>query len=90
MFLYEGWYFHKEKETSFLTLGMTNFGFTATSLVEIWTPKWSSTSTSRFHKEFFFFDRMVLFLSSLGLLLLFFLTKDFPPFFIFPRAKIFP
>ena len=54
MFLYEGWYFHKEKETSFLTLGMTNFGFTATSLVEIWTPKWSSTSTSRFHKEFFF------------------------------------
>ena len=37
MFLYQGWYFHKEKETSFLTLGMTNFGFTATSLVEIWT-----------------------------------------------------
>ena len=71
MFLYQGWYFHKEKETSFLTLGMTNFGFTATSLVEIWTPKWSSTSTSRFHKEFFF-DRMVLFLSSLGLLLFFF------------------
>ena len=65
MFLYQGWYFHKEKETSLLTLGMTNFGFTATSLVEIWT-------------------------SSLGLLLLFFLTKDFPPLLIFPRAKIFP
>lgn len=26
MLLYQGWYLHKEKETSFLTLFMANFG----------------------------------------------------------------
>ena len=38
MFLYQGWYLHKENKTSFLTLCMANFGMTATSLFEIWTP----------------------------------------------------
>ena len=74
MFLYQGWYLHKEKETSFLTLCMANFGLTATFMFEIWTPECSSASTSRFHKGIFFsfLDRMVLFLSSLGLFFPFF------------------
>ena len=54
MFLYKGLY--KEKETSLLTLCMANFGLTATSLFEIWTPAWSSASTSRFHKGICFFS----------------------------------
>ena len=48
MFLYQG--LHKEKETSLLSLCMAHFGSTATSLFEIYTPAWSSASTSRFHK----------------------------------------
>ena len=32
---------------------MANFGLTATSLFEIWTPVWSSASTSHFHKGIF-------------------------------------
>ena len=71
MFLYQGWYLHKEKETSFLTLCMANFGLTATFMFEIWTPACSSANTSRFH-IFHFLDRMVLFLSSLGLFFPFF------------------
>ena len=54
MFLHQGWYLHKERETSFLTLCMINFGLTTTSLFKIWTPAWSSASTSRFHKGSFF------------------------------------
>ena len=54
MFLYKG--SHKEKKTSLLTLCMANFGLTATSLFEIWTPAWSSASTSRFHKGICFFS----------------------------------
>ena len=46
MLLYQGWYLHKEKETSFLTSCLANFCLTATSLFEIWTPAWSSTTTS--------------------------------------------
>ena len=38
MFLYQDWYFHKEKETSLLTLCMANFGLTVTSSFENWTP----------------------------------------------------
>ena len=66
---------------------MANFGWTATSLFEIWTPAWSFVITSLFYKEnFSFLHRMVLFLSSLGLFLFFFIffyfiffffTKDF-------------
>ena len=58
---------HKEKDTSFLTLCMANFGLTANSLFKIWTPARSSARTSRFHKNFFpSLDRTVLFLSSYG------------------------
>ena len=66
MSLYPG--FNKEKETSFLTLCMAKFGWTATSLFEIWTTAWSSDITCLF---FSFFYRMVLFLSSLGFFFLF-------------------
>lgn len=89
MFLYQGWYLSREKETSLLTLRMANFGLTATSLFEIWTPAWSSARTSGFHKGIFsFLVRMVVFLSSLGLFFSlfyqglssafdFFMSKDF-------------
>ena len=86
MFLYQGWYLHKEKEISFLIACLANFSSTGTSLIEILTPAWSSASTSHFHKakEYFsFLDRMVLFLSSLGLLSVFF-PWDFLPLLIFP------
>ena len=33
MFLYQGWYLHKEKDTLFLTSYMVHFGLTVTSLV---------------------------------------------------------
>ena len=32
MFLYQGWYLHREKDNSFLTLCIANFGLTATYL----------------------------------------------------------
>ena len=91
MFLYQGWYLHKEKDTSFLTLCMANFGLTANSLFEIWTPAWSFARTSRFHKIFFpSLDRMVLFLSSYGpfffFFFFFFRLSFFFFFFILPRT----
>ena len=81
MLLYQGWYLQKEKETSFLTLCMVNFGLTATSLFKIWTPAWSSASTSRFHKgsSLSFLDRLILSLFwQIGSLSFF-----FEPFFFF-------
>ena len=70
MSLYPG--FNKEKETSFLTLCMAKFGWTATSLFEIWTPMWSSDIICLFYKgNFSFLYRMVLFLSTLGFFFLF-------------------
>ena len=51
---------------------MAKFDSTVTSLFEMWTPAWSSADTNRFLKGFFsLLDRMVLFLSSLGLLFFF-------------------
>ena len=51
---------------------MAKFGWTATSLFEIWTPAWSSDMTCLFYKgNFSFLYRMVLFLSSLGHFFLF-------------------
>ena len=81
MLLYQGWYLQKEKETSFLTLCMVNFGLTATSLFKIWTPAWSFASTSRFHKgsSLSFLDRLILSLFwQIGTLSFF-----FEPFFFF-------
>ena len=51
-FWYQSWYLHKEKESSFLTSCMANYGLTETSLFKIW---WSSASTSRF--SLFFLPR---------------------------------
>ena len=92
MFSHQGWYLHKERETSFLTLCMVNFDLTATSIFKLWTPAWSSASTSRFHKGIFFsfLDRLVLFLSSLSLFYFFiFFTNDFLPLMIFHEQRFF-
>ena len=81
MLLYQGRYLQKEKETSFLTLCMVNFGLTATSLFKIWTPAWSFASTSRFHKgsSLSFLDILILSLFwQIGTLSFF-----FEPFFFF-------
>ena len=41
---------------SFLTLDMASFGLMVTSLFKIWTPAWSSASTSHFDKGISFFS----------------------------------
>ena len=53
-----GWYLHKEKQTSFLTLCKANFGMTVTvtSLFEIWTPAWSFPGSSSLHEGIVFFS----------------------------------
>lgn len=83
MSLYPG--FNKEKETSFSTLCMAKFGWTATSLFEIWTPAWSSNITSLIYKGnfFLFFTEWY----SFFLLWACFLTKDFLPLLIFSMSK---
>ena len=72
---------------------MAKFDSTVTSLFEMWTPAWSSASTNRSLLRYFFsfLERMVLFLSSLGLFFFSsFFIKEFLPLLIFPWAKIFP
>ena len=77
MFLYQGSYLHKGKETLLLTLCRANFGLTATSLFEIWAPAWSFTGTfSSLFGPIFFFSFV-------------FFTKDFLPLLIIQRTKIF-
>ena len=95
MSLYPG--FNKEKETSFSTLCMAKFGWTATSLFEIWTPAWSSDITCLFYKGNFFFSLQNGTLSFFfGPVFSFFfsffliLPSTFFPLLIFPSAKIFP
>ena len=92
MSLYPG--FNKEKETSFSTLCMAKFGWTAISLFEIWTPAWSSNITSLIYKGnfFLFFTEWYSFflLWAFYFFFLFFFTKEFFPLLIFPSAKIFP
>ena len=59
MFLYQGWYLHKEKETSFLTSCMANFGLTATSLFEIWGLSWCTGTRGNsfcFHNHTWSYD----------------------------------
>ena len=88
MSLYPG--FTKEKETSFLTLCMAKFGWTATFLFEIWTPAWSPDITCLFYKGFFFFSLKNGTLSFFFepffffFFFFFFFTKDFFPLLIFP------
>ena len=70
MFLYQA--FLKEKETSYLTLCMTNFGLMATSLMESERQLGAPPVPVAFTNEFFsLLDRMVLFLSSSDLFFFF-------------------
>ena len=57
-FLYGGWYLHREKQTSFLTLCKANFVMTVTvtSLFEIWTPAWGYPGSSHLHEGIVFFS----------------------------------
>ena len=97
IFLYQGWYLQKEKETSFLTICMVNFGLTATSLFKIWTP--APPVQVAFTREVLFlfltdwyslfFDRLVLFLSSLSPFFFFFFTNEFLPLLIFHKHRFF-
>ena len=85
MFLYQSWYLPKEEETSFFS------DFFVWNLEASVEPRRHRSFT----KDFFsFLDRVVFFLSCLGLFLFLFLslffTKDFLPLLIFSRAKIFP
>ena len=67
MFMYQGWYLYEEKKTSFLTLFMANFGQRLLRS-KSWRQCGAPPVPVAFTKEFFsFLDRMVLFLSSLGL-----------------------
>ena len=87
MFLYQGWYLQKEKETSFLTLCMVNFGLTATSRSKSGRQHGAPPVPVAFTREVLFlfltdwyslfFDRLVLFLSSLS------------PFFFFSSPTTF-
>ena len=73
MFLYQGWYLHKEKETSFLTSCMAHFGLTVTSLVKSRHQHEAPLVQVVFTKEFFFLlDRVVPFLSQFGPVFFFF------------------
>ena len=79
MFLHQGWHLNKEKETAFSTACLANFGSTGTSLFEIWTSAWRNIFT--------FLDRMLLFLSSLGLLS--FLPRTSFRFWFFHEQRFF-
>ena len=54
MFLYQGWYLHKEKETSFLTC-MAHFGLRVTSLLKSRHQHEASLVQVVFTKEFFIY-----------------------------------
>ena len=86
MFLHQGWYLHKERETSLLTLCMVNFDIqTLDASVEF--RQHQSLSQRKF---FSFLDRLVLFLSSLSLFYFFvFFTNDFLPLMIFHEQRFF-
>ena len=84
MFLYQGWYLHKEKETSFLTSCMAHFGLTVTSLVKSRHQHEAPLVQVVFTKEFFLYlTERVPFLSQFGPVFFFF-SKDFLLLLIFP------
>ena len=73
MFLYQGWYLHKEKETSFLTSCMAHFGLTVTSLVKSRHQHEAPLVQVVFTKEFFLYlTEWYPFFLSLGLFFIFF------------------
>ena len=78
MFLYQGWYLHKEKETSFLTSCMAHFGLTVTSLVKFRHQHEAPLVQVVLTKEFFsLLDRVVPFLSQFGPVFYFFFPRTF-------------
>ena len=97
-FLYGGWYLHREKQTSFLTLCKANFVMTVTvtvtSLFEIWTPAWGYPGSSRLHEGIVFFSwencTLSFFFRPVFFLFFLFFTLDSLSLLIFPWAKIFP
>ena len=81
MFLYQGWYLHKEKETSFLTSCMAHFGLTVTSLVKFRHQHEAPLVQVVFTKEFFLYlTEWYPFFLSLGLFFFF--------FFFFPKDSL--
>ena len=92
MFLYQGWYLHKEKETSFLTSCMAHFGLTVTSLVKSRHQHEAPLVQVVFTKEFFLYlTEWYPFFLSLGLffIIIFFFTKDFLLLIDFSMSKDF-
>ena len=90
MFLYQGWYLHKEKESSFLTSCMAHFGLTVTSLVKSRHQHEAPLVQVVFTKEFFFYlTEWYPFFLSLGLFFIFFSSKDFLQLLIFSMSKDF-
>ena len=91
MFLCQGWYSHKEKET---LLSEANFGLPAISCSKSGQRGASPVPVAFTKKVISFLDRMVLFLSSLGLFFFFlfffpFFTGDFLPLLIFHAQRFF-
>ena len=87
MFLYQSWYLHKEKETSFLASYIAHFGLTVTSLAKSRHQHEAPLVQVVFTKEFFFLlDRVVPFLSQFGpvFFFFFFFSKDSLLLLIFP------
>ena len=85
MFLCQGWYSHKEKET---LLCEANFGLPAISCSKSGQRGAPPVPVAFTKKVFSFLDRMVLFLSSLGQFFFLssffhFFTRDFLPLLIF-------
>ena len=90
MFLYQGWYLHKEKETSFLTSCMAHFGLTVTSLVKFRHQHEAPLVQVVFTKEFFsLLDRVVPFLSQFGPVFYFFFFQGLSSAFDFSMSKDF-
>ena len=72
MFLYQGWYLHKEKETSFLTSCMADFGLPRLLCSKSGRQRGAPPVPVALTKDLFsFLDRMLLFLSSLDRFLFF-------------------
>ena len=88
MFLYQGWYLCKEKETPFLTSCMVHFGLTVTSLLKSRHQHEAPLVQVIFTLGIVsLLDRVVTFLSQFGpvfYLFLIFFSKDFLLLLIFP------
>ena len=93
MFLYQGWYLHKEKESSFLTSCMAHFGLTVTSWVKSRHQREAPLVQVVFIKEFFLYSiEWYPFFLSLGLfffVFVFFFFQGLSSAFDFSTSKDF-